>query len=224
MKRWMQVVGMVVAVTMAMSVNSARAGESGTPRIPPCPVMGEPIDFSVSASTDEGLVYFCCKGCIKKFKENPSKFATAASKQRHALSKREKIQVNCPLSGETIDPKVFATHDEGKVYFCCKNCASKFTSDPSQYQAALASSYTYQTICPVMDGTIDPTSFSVLPDGKTVYYCCPACEKKLLADPGKYAPKLASQGININVAKIKAASDHKGHDHGHKGHDHGHGG
>ena len=224
MKRWMYVLGMVVAVTMARGVSSVRAGDSATPKLPNCPVMDEPIDFSVSTSTDEGTVYFCCKGCIKKFKENPSKFAKAASKQRKALSKREKIQVSCPVMGETINPKVFAMHDGGKVYFCCKKCVSKFTSDPSKYKAALASSYTYQTQCPVMAEQIDPTSFSVLPDGKTVYYCCGGCAKKLLANPAKYAPKLASQGVNINVAKIKAASSHTGDGHGHEGHDHGDGG
>ena len=58
-----------------------------------------------------------------------------------------------------------------------------------------------------MGGEIDPKSSTVLPTGETIYYCCKGCAKKLLADPGKYAPKLASQGVHINVSKIKAAGE-----------------
>jgi len=36
------------------------------PKLPLCPVMGEAVDFNVKTMTDQGPVYFCCEGCIKK--------------------------------------------------------------------------------------------------------------------------------------------------------------
>ena len=110
-----------------------------------------------------------------------------------------------------------------KVSFCCKDCIDKYTSDPAKYKTALANSYSYQTKCPVMGESIDPKSFSVLSTGQTVYYCCKGCDKKFLANPAKYAPKLAVQGVTINVEKLSkaGANGHDGHDHDHD-HDHGH--
>ncbi|MFQ5495237.1 MAG: hypothetical protein ACE5EX_07625, partial [Phycisphaerae bacterium] len=56
------------AVTTGCLISVAAAGE---PKLPNCPIMGESVDFSVSTMTDDGPVYFCCPGCIKKFKKNP---------------------------------------------------------------------------------------------------------------------------------------------------------
>ena len=42
---------------------------------------------------------------------------------------------------------------------------------------------------PVMSGEIDPQSFTTLAGGQKIYFCCPACEKKLFDDPAEYAPK-----------------------------------
>jgi YHS domain-containing protein len=47
-----------------------------------------------------------------------------------------------------------------------------------------------QKTCPVMEGNpIDPNIF-VEYKGKKVYFCCPACPPKFLADPEKYISKL----------------------------------
>lgn len=224
MKRWIQVSALAVALTFTVGLGAVSAADH---KLPNCPVMDEPIDFSVSTPSKEGPVYFCCKGCIKKFRDNPSKYEKGLVAQRAALAKLPKIQVTCPIKGGAIVKDAYAEKDGKKVYFCCKGCISKFNDHPEKYKAALAASYTYQTQCPVMDEEINPTVSDVLPDGKRVYYCCKGCNKKLLADPGKYAAKLAAQGTNINVAKIKEAAAHEGHDHeghGHEGHDHGDGG
>ena len=72
---------------------------------------------------------------------------------------------------------------------------------------------------------IDPKSSSLLATGQTVYYCCKGCDKKFLANPAKYAPKLAAQGVTINVEKLTKAGGkgHDGHDHDHDNdHDHDH--
>lgn len=231
-KNWMLVVGMVaVTVVSVMSVRTVVAeGKEGAllsaGALPDCPVMGEPINFAISTPTAEGPVYFCCGGCVKKYKADRGKYASLVADQRKALAKRAKIQVKCPVTSEPVNPKVFVEYAGQKVSFCCKGCVKKFQADPSSYQTGLANSYTYQTKCPVMDEEITPTAYSNLPTGETVYYCCKGCDKKFMANPGKYAAHLEAQGVSLNVAKLvkmlkKDTGGHEGHGHG-DGHGHGH--
>ncbi|MFQ5806327.1 MAG: hypothetical protein ACE5I3_07750 [Phycisphaerae bacterium] len=174
---------------------------------PACPVMGDPVDFSVKTVTAEGPVYFCCRDCLEKFEKNSEKYAAKAAAQRKELKKRPRIQVTCPLSGEPIDKTVFTEHDGRKVYFCCNGCKPTFEKDPAKFSAKLEASYTYQTRCPVMGGKINPSAYVDLPTGQRVFFCCKGCDDKLLKDPAKYAPKLAAQGINIDLEKLKAHKD-----------------
>lgn len=190
--------------------------------LPNCPIMGEPINLAISVATDDGPVFFCCKGCIAKFEKNPEKYAAEFAEQRKALAHRAKVQVTCPVTEEPVDKKFFVESDGKKVYVCCKGCVRKYERDPAKYASALANSYTFQTKCPVMGGEIDPTVFTQLPTGETIYYCCAGCDKPLRKNPAKYNKSLVSQGITINWAEVKKAEggdDHDGHDHG--AHDHG---
>ncbi len=200
---------------------------------PKCPVMDEPVDFFVKTMTSDGPVYFCCKGCIKKFEAAPKKYEKQVVEQREALAKLQKIQVTCPVSGKTVDDKVFIEKDGKKTYFCCKSCVGKYEKEPGNYAAQLADSFSYQTKCPVMGEEIDPTAHIKLKTGQTVFFCCPGCDKKFLKDPAKYAPKLEAQGIKIDPKKVEVLpepakkdqpeakeEEHSGHDHGHGDHDH----
>ncbi len=217
--------GFGLASLLTVGVLAVRA-ESDGGAIPNCPIMGEPIDFSVSTDTPDGPVYFCCGGCIKKYNANPEKYAKLVADQRKILAKRDKVQVKCPVTGEPTNPEISAKHDGKDVSFCSKGCLKKFVADPAKYKSGLANAYTYQTKCPVMGGTVIPSSFTKLPTGQTIYYCCGGCEDKFTGNLAKYAPVLAAQGININVAKITKMMKPKkdnGHDHGahgHEGHDH----
>ena len=228
MKRSNWVIAGALALALGMGISMSMAqnipGTAGKgPKLPNCPVMDEPIDFTVSAKTDKGPVYFCCAGCIDKFNKKPEKYAEKAAAQRTALKDRPKIQVICPVSGKAVDGKTSLKHEGQTVGFCCANCPAKFQADPAKYQAALANSYTYQTMCPVMNEEIDPTSFSVLPTGQKIYYCCDGCGEKLVKNPAKYASKLAAQGVNIDIKKILAAGKKGSKDHDHD-HDHDHDG
>jgi len=182
-----------------------------TAALPNCPIMAEPINLAISVATDDGPVYFCCDGCIPKFQKNPEKYATKVAAQRKALADRAKVQVTCPVTKEPIDQKIFVESNGKKVYLCSKGCVGKYQSDPAKYASALANSYTYQTTCPVMDKEIDPTVFTKLSTGETIYYCCPGCDKKLRENPAKYNSSLASQGIVVNWAEVKKADSGKGH-------------
>lgn len=183
----------------------AEADKAAKIELPKCPVSGEPVDFYVSTVTDDGPVYFCCPDCIAKFKAKPAEFAVQVKAQRAAASKLPRVQVTCPVSGEPISKKSFLERDGQKIYFCCNDCKGKYEADPAAYKAKLAASYTYQAKCPVMGGDIDPTAFTDLPTKQRVYFCCMACEKKLLADPDEYVPKLAAQGLKVDAAKLKKA-------------------
>ena len=217
-------VGLISAVGLGGGIATAEDVTSGLPK---CPVMDEPVSFAVSVAADDGPVFFCCDACIPKYKKDPAKYAAKVAAQRKALAGRPKVQVTCPVSGEPVDRKAFIEKNGEKVYFCCKDCISKFQKEPDRYKVALANSYTYQTKCPVMGGDIDPQSFTTLAGGQKIYFCCPACEKKLFDDPAKYGPKLEAQGFKIKPDQIKpakkgeAGEHHDAHEHDHGGHDHG---
>lgn len=177
--------------------------------LPNCPVMDAPVDFSVKSMTPDGPVYFCCKGCIKKFEADPAKYEKQVADQRVLLAKLPKIQVTCPVSGKPVDEKVFIEKDGAKILFCCKGCVEKYQKEPGKFSARLADSYSYQTRCPIMNEEIDPTSFIKLKTGQTIYFCCQGCDKKFLKDPAKYAPVLEAQGTHIDPKKMEIASDPK---------------
>lgn len=193
-----------MVVALAFGAANATAGEK---EMPNCPVMDEPINLAVSTPTDDGPVFFCCKGCIKEYNKNSSKFAAKVSSQRKLLAKWDKVQVKCPVTGEAVNPELVTKYNGEKVALCCKRCVSALNSSGGKYKAALANSYTYQTKCPVSGSAIDPTVSNELPGGETVYFCCGGCSDKFMANPDKYAPKLAEQGVKVSVAKIKAAAE-----------------
>ena len=190
--------------------------------LPNCPVKGDaPVNLAVSAATPEGPVFFCCKDCIPKYQTDPVKFAAQVATQRKALADRPKLQVMCPTCNEPADTKITLESGGQKVLFSSAECIAKYKSDPSKYASALANSYTYQTKCPVMGEEINPKSFATLANGAKVYFCCKGCDKKLFAEPAKYAPKLAIQGIALDPkeltaapAKAEPAPEHKGNNHG----------
>lgn len=172
--------------------------------IPPkCPVTGNPANLAVTVPTLEGPVFFCSRECIAKFRAEPAKFAEAVTAQRAAMTKHPKVQVKCPVSGDPPDPKITLEKVGQKVSFCSDECRKKYAAEPGKYASALANAFTYQTVCPVMKLTINPTSFTKLPSGETVYFCCKGCDEKLIADPAKYAPALQEQGYTFDFSKPK---------------------
>lgn len=188
-------------------------------KLPLCPVMGEPVDFSLKALTDDGPVYFCCDMCIPKFKKDPVKYAEKVATQRAALEKRERVQVTCPVDGKSVDGKLTAEVSGYKISFCSKECQAKYAEHPGAFRAKLADSYTYQTRCPISGEMIQPNVFTDLNTGQRIYFCCAGCGDKLLKDPAKYAPKLEEQGVIINPKKVTPGApkpkkdDHAGHNH-----------
>ena len=224
-----------LALTLAVGSGPAAAQDGGDTKkgakekevsaAPQCPLSDEPANLAISVSTDEGPVFFCCKGCISEYQEDPKKYAAKVAAQRKALASRDRIQVTCPVSRETVDQAVFVESNGQQVYFCCKDCVGKYQRNPDKYRSALANSYTYQTKCPVMDEEIDPKVLTTTAGGQNIYFCCKGCDKKFVKNPSKYAPHLVTQGYSLTPTDMKPAmtveKTHEGHDHDHD-HDHGH--
>lgn len=98
-----------------------------------CPVSGE--EFILTEKTpkieiDGKIYYFCCKGCLEKFKKNYKKSETPSTDLKIAN------KVICPVMGTKFVPtsKSPKVEYKGKTYyFCCKGCVEKFKKDPEKY-------------------------------------------------------------------------------------------
>lgn len=181
----------------------AHADSDSAKATPLCPVMGNPVDLSLSMETEDGPVFVCCPGCFGKLKANPAKYAAKVAEQRKALSTRAKVQVKCPVTGEPTNPDVVVEVGYKKVSFCCMGCAGKYKKNPDAYKTGLANSYTYQTKCPVMGKEINPAVSVKLANGQSIYLCCKGCDTKIFKNPDKYAKALAAQGFEYAASDLK---------------------
>ncbi|MCA9042267.1 MAG: YHS domain-containing protein [Planctomycetaceae bacterium] len=88
-----------------------------------CPVANKPVNMEQAVEYKGAKVYFCCGGCVKKFKEDPAAFAVKANHQLVASGQFK--QVACPLSGGKLNPETKITLSDVGVCFCCNNCKGK---------------------------------------------------------------------------------------------------
>ena len=93
-----------------------------------CPVTRKPVDQDISIKHQGLELYFCCDGCIPKYKEEPKKY-------KATLADSYTFQTECPVRGGDIDPKVFVVglSNGQKVFFCCVGCDKRFLSNPAKY-------------------------------------------------------------------------------------------
>lgn len=104
----------------------------------------------------------------------------------------------CPVMDEPINLAVSVATDNGPVFFCCKDCVSKFQADPAKYgtkvaaqRKALADRAKAQVICPVSKEPVDSEVF-VESGGQKIFFCCKGCVNKYQREPAKYASALAN--------------------------------
>ena len=57
-----------------------------------CPVGGMPIDRDVSVETPDGTVYFCCQGCIQRFRSDLPEYEKASAAQREAFAALDRVE------------------------------------------------------------------------------------------------------------------------------------
>ena len=71
----------------------------------------------------DGKVFFCCPGCVSKWKKTPEKFTAVANLQLVQTGQYQ--QTKCPISGGDLDDEQVAEVDGQKVKFCCEHCVGK---------------------------------------------------------------------------------------------------
>jgi len=146
-----------------------------------CPVSGKPIDKKTSINHEGKKVYFCCKGCIGKFKESPNNYLPALYKQIYPQS----VQIKCPIMGGIVNPEVFTEYKGQRIYYCCPGCDKKFKAEPAKYLKKMPEISTGQVHCPITGKSIVP-KYSTDLGGKKVYFCSEECGPKFKANLKKY--------------------------------------
>jgi YHS domain-containing protein len=66
---------------------------------------------------------FCCEGCVKMFKDTPTKFAVTANHQ--LVATKQARQEKCPLCGGKTDGKTTTEIAGVKVALCSEGCAKR---------------------------------------------------------------------------------------------------
>jgi Cu+-exporting ATPase len=141
--------------------------------------------------------YFCCAGCVEKFKANPQTYlnkpissglvmlgmpSTAQAQPANFAVERD------PVCGMNVNPataKHIHEHDGKKYYFCSAGCVEKFKANPGKYLVAPSSHPT--TKHPAAADVQGPTSVieSRKPEaGSPPSYVCPMCPEVHEPRPG----------------------------------------
>lgn len=88
-----------------------------------CPVSGEKVLKSEAAGPykyNNNEYYFCCNGCLEKFKKDPESY----------LNKTTDL-----VCGMSVDKRtaIKASHEGADYFFCNENCKKAFEKDPKTY-------------------------------------------------------------------------------------------
>ncbi|MBL0175186.1 MAG: YHS domain-containing protein [Ignavibacteria bacterium] len=147
-----------------------------------CPVTGEEADPEVSLIHKGTKYYFCCMGCVGKFKKDPAKFIKASEKnsfdpcEDEGEKKHEGEMKHEPATMEA--PKVpamqirfMATQDEEKGVI---NEGKDLSKDIVNAK------------CPIMDKKVNKSLTTVTYKGKVYGFCCKSCIKKFAKNPARY--------------------------------------
>ncbi|MEE9293899.1 MAG: hypothetical protein V3W34_02895 [Phycisphaerae bacterium] len=208
MKTWMRNGVVLSAVAMLLCAAATSYGNedekktegekaSAEPPVIKCPVSNRPVRMDLSAEYKDGKVYFCCPGCVGKFKSDPTPFAEAADAQLKALGGAKVMQFACPICSKPHRAAVQRPVKEGllgvklaEVYFCSDDCAAAFDKENDKTAAKkLESVLTSQTVCPLSGKPID-VEVSQEYNGKKIFFCCTDCVKEFEKDKDGVLAKL----------------------------------
>ncbi len=110
-----------------------------------------------------------------------------------------KPQAACPVSGKPINKDVYVDYQGQRIYFCCPACPDQFRKDPEKYFAQFEKDNieleNIQKVCLVSGEELgEHGEASVIHyKGRTVKFCCPACEKPFRAEPEKYLNQMPGE-------------------------------
>ena len=94
--------------------------------------------------------------------------------------------VKCVVAPKNASADKSADYKEGKVYFCCGNCAGKFAADTKKFavkanQQLVATKQYEQKVCPFSGGKLDPDT-AVKLAGTQVAFCCNNCKGRVTGE------------------------------------------
>lgn len=190
-----------------------------------CPVskeklgsMGDPI---VKVHKGREL-RFCCKGCIKEYKNDPEAVIAAADKLIIERQMHYYPIKTCIVSGEPLEKTVDVVYMNRLVRLCCKGCKKEFNGDPKAIIAKLdkmvmkhQDEHYPLTTCPVSDESIDGDAVKVVHGNRLFKFCCKRCARGFQKNPTASVAKLDKAWA------AKHAEGAHGHGHGEHG-EHGH--
>ncbi len=185
---------------MAMKSKEKAEGEKASvdTTVIKCPVSGRPVRMDLSAEYKDNKIYFCCPGCVEKFKSDSKPFAEAADAQLKAIAAGAKVnQSACPMCSKPHMTAVKRSVKKGllgvklaDVYFCSDDCGTAFEKeDDKAATEKLESVLTSQTACP-FDGKPIDVEVSAEHNGKKIFFCCKDCVKEFEKDKDGVLAKL----------------------------------
>ncbi len=145
--------------------------------------------------------YFCCGGCLEKFRAAPEKFldpqprAAGAGLVTLGMGKPAKSAdsmhaVKDPVCGMDVDPAAAAhkLEHEGKTfYFCSAHCLDKFRQDPARFltppPATVDKPHSHSTLTQIGTAPAKPASASAGKKDER-FYVCPMCPEVRQVGPG----------------------------------------
>ena len=142
-----------------------------------CPVTGEEADPEISYAYEGKTYNFCCGGCLKKFKKEPTKYIQASAKNKFD---------DCDHQGTEHKSESKQSSKDGA------SLQSSPTPAPASAAAAVInngvdlSAKIVNAKCPVMGDEVDKAVTTVTYNEKVYGFCCKGCVKKFAANPSKY--------------------------------------
>ena len=91
--------------------------------------------------------------------------------------------VKCVVAPRPADASKSAEYKDGKVFFCCGNCAGKFAAAPDKFATAsnaqlVATKQYEQKACPLSGGPLNKET-AIKVAGAKVAFCCNNCKGKV---------------------------------------------
>lgn len=98
------------------------------------------------------------------------------------------FKATCPVSGQAAKEDKTADYKDGKVYFCCGDCAEEFAKNKAKYSTKAnlqlaATGQATQAKCPLSGGKLNPDA-TVEVSGVKVTFCCNNCKGKVAEAKG----------------------------------------
>ncbi len=135
---WKRTLALSLTLFVVMAVAAAAGNGEDKGNQTKCPVMGNAINKEVYTDYKGHRIFFCCKGCVGTFMQDPEAHLAKMKAAGEEPMKLEPQSV-CPVGGHELkNREVFVDYEGKRVYFCCPKCSETFAADPEKYLKVLA--------------------------------------------------------------------------------------